>query len=82
MEDDKWFALLLHFPDGTYHVEKRQVTAEEAVTTAHDFTRRPAAVAGFIDKIQIVALSDDATVFMWEHGKGVTFPPKQDVFTR
>jgi hypothetical protein len=72
------FNVLLHFPGGSYHVEKRGVPAQEAVETAADFSRRPAAVVGFIASIQITSEDNEDTVFLWEHGKGVVFPPRPE----
>jgi hypothetical protein len=71
------FSVLIEFPgDAGCQWVARFVGAEEAVLTARDYSRRPAALAGFIARIAIID-SMDCTVFEWLYGKGVTFPPQQ-----
>jgi len=67
------FGVVLWFPDGSYHWEGKELEAEAAVKLAKECTERPAAVAGLIDKVTIVD-EDDCTNFMWEFGKGITYP--------
>ena len=43
---------------------------------AKSYTLRPAAQIGIIRKVTIVD-GDDSTCFMWEFGKGVTYPPRE-----
>lgn len=50
--------------------------AETAVKLAHSYTTRPAAMLGFISRVRIFG-EDDACVFEWVKGKGVTFPTKE-----
>ncbi len=66
------YSVWLFFPDDNYIYEKRYLTAEEAVTLAKECTERPAAKAGFIDRITITD-GGDFTCFEWQYGKGVTF---------
>lgn len=70
------FSVVLFFPDDSYHYEKRFVDAETAVSTAKDFSNRPAARIGMIKKI-IIADGGDCITFCWEYGKGITFPRKE-----
>ena len=72
----KEFSVVLWFPDGSYHYEKRFVSAEEAITTAADFIKRPAAKAGLLDKVMVTD-GGDHTNFLWEYGKGIVFPTRE-----
>jgi hypothetical protein len=59
----------------TYFTECRFVSAKEAFEVATDLPRRPfAAVLGMLARI-IITDGGDCTVWEWEKGKGVTFPP-------
>ena len=71
------FAVWIYFPDETHLLERDRLPAKEAVELAKQCTERPAASIGMIAKVQIVD-GDDFTVFMWEFGKGVTYPTKAD----
>lgn len=60
-------------PEGGYYKERDHVSSEEAVKFAIEFSRRPAAIIGMVAKIMITDGGDHA-VFVWEYGKGITFP--------
>ena len=61
------------FPDGSHERVGTGLEAEAAVHLAHSYTTRPAAKIGIIQRVTIVDPADDATVFEWTYGKGVTF---------
>ena len=68
------FNVVLFFPDGgPGHFEKSNVTVDEAMETAMDFARRPAARIGMIERI-IITDSGNSVCLEWQFGKGVTFP--------
>jgi hypothetical protein len=54
------------------------LSAEDAVKLAASYTRRPAAALGVIRKVTIVERESDDTVFEWQFGAGVTFPPCEE----
>jgi hypothetical protein len=61
---------------GKHEFVRRYVTAEEAVLAARHYTDNVACRTGIIDRV-IITDGGDFTVFQWEYGKGVTFPPKE-----
>lgn len=67
------FSVYLCFPDGSWHREREFISAKEAVELAASCSRRPAALAGFIQRI-IIADAGEEAVFEWRFGKGVIFP--------
>ena len=69
------FTVWLTFPDETVTAECRFVDAETAVNVAYRRSRSPAASIGAITQIRITD-GLDYTVFLWEQGEGVTFPPR------
>ena len=69
-----FYSVWQFFPDDFHECVARSVGAEEAVRIAHSCTTRPAAQMGIIRKV-IVTDDGDCTCFMWEHDKGVVFPP-------
>lgn len=66
------FNVVLFFPDGSHHYERRGLEAKEAVELAKQCTERPAAKIGMIERI-IITDSGDCTNFEWTYGQGVTF---------
>jgi hypothetical protein len=73
MSNGDEYSVALWFPDGSYMYEARWLSAGAAVRLAKRCTERPAAAAGFIDKVMITDGGDN-TVFLWEHNRGVVFP--------
>jgi hypothetical protein len=69
------FSVAQFFDDETYEYVRRWVTAGEAMYAARDYSRSVAARSGLIAKI-IITDGGDYTVFQWERGKGITFPPE------
>jgi hypothetical protein len=66
MTDEK-FDVWQYLPRDWHEKVGEGLSAEEAVKLAHSYTTRPAAqVLPIIEKVQIVAQADDATVFLWE----------------
>jgi hypothetical protein len=70
------FNVVQFFPDGTSEYVANSVGPEEAVKVAWSFTERPAALLGIIRRV-IITGTDDATVFEWRFGEGVTYPPRE-----
>ena len=68
------FNVVLIFANETHHYEARNLMAEAAVKLAYEVSKRPAALVGIIGKI-LITDGGDFTVFEWQFGKGVTFPP-------
>jgi hypothetical protein len=75
------FSVFWWDPQGNYHAEKRYVDAKEAVETAKSLTERPAALIGMVRKV-IITDGGDFTNFMWEYGKGLIYPPKEELDAR
>jgi hypothetical protein len=66
---------VVEFYDNGYHAcVERGLDAESAVKLAKRCADAAAATGEFVVKI-IVTDGDNYTVFEWQHGKGVTFPP-------
>jgi hypothetical protein len=69
------YSVALYFPSGDYIYERRGLSDEAAVNLAKECSERPAAKIGLIERIIITDDGDD-TVFEWQYGRGVTFPPR------
>jgi hypothetical protein len=48
------YSVVLFFPDGSYHYEQRWLSDEAAVRLAAQCANRPAALAGFIERIVVI----------------------------
>jgi len=72
------FSVFWWDPTGSYHKELGFVSAEAAMEKAISLTRRPAALIGVIRKVMITD-GGDFCVFLWEFGKGVVFPTKEEI---
>jgi len=66
------------FPDETYERVALRVGAKEAVEIAKSYTTRPAALIGIIRRV-IITDDGDHICFEWQFGKGVTFPPREQI---
>lgn len=73
---------VIFFPDETYEYVRRNVSAKEAVETAHSYCTRPAAMIGIIARI-IVTDEGDYTNFDWRWrpglktvADGIVYPPR------
>lgn len=66
------FSVCQFFADGTNEYIKRFCGPEEAVNTAKDFSTRPAAKIGIIQRL-IITDGGDFCCFEWVYGKGMTF---------
>jgi hypothetical protein len=62
------------FLDDTYEKVGEGLDGKAAVERAKDFTQRPAATVGIIQRV-IITNDGDQVVFEWQHGKGIVFPP-------
>jgi hypothetical protein len=69
------FSVAIFFPDDSYTYAQRWMTLEQAVHVAKRQTSKPAALIGMIKKV-IITDGGDHTVFEWQYGKGITYPPE------
>jgi hypothetical protein len=76
MSEDE-HSVVQFFADGTHEYVRRFVGPKEAVEAARHYTRSVAAQAGIVIKVIITDGGDD-TNFVWEYGKGVTYPPEYE----
>lgn len=60
-----------------YIYDQRNVDAAEAVAHARNLTESVGAKCGIVTKVMITD-GDDYCNFLWEHGKGVVFPTKEE----
>ena len=67
------FSVCQFFEDGTSEYVRRNVDAEEAVTTARHYTDNVAAKMGITKRV-IITDGGDFCVFEWLSGKGVVYP--------
>lgn len=67
-EAEERFSVYIFFPDGSYNCELSGAGPQEAVEKARDFSRRPAATIGIIQRI-IITDSGDLLVFEWLNEK-------------
>jgi hypothetical protein len=77
MDDGSRFAVWQWFEDDWHECLGRNLDPESAIKLAHSYTVRPAALIGIIKKVTIVDC-DDNTAFLWEFGKGVVFPSREE----
>ena len=68
------FSVCQFFQDGTYEYVCRFVSAEEAVKTA-----RRSAQTGLAARVIIID-GGDCINLEWQHGKGIVFPPKEELY--
>jgi hypothetical protein len=82
MSDERFNVVIYYGPKGDrYEFIRENVSAEEAMRTAIEWTKRPGALIGAIYQVQITD-SLDLTNFLWRHGEGVVFPKKEDLEAR
>ena len=72
------FDVWQYFEDDWHDKVGDGLSAEDAVKLAASYTRRPAALLGITRKVTIVERESDYTVFEWQFGVGVTFPPREE----
>ena len=77
MYEDERFNVYFIYPDGTHTKERSRLSAEDAVTFAHQATKRPAALIGMLKEVMITD-TGDSCVFHWKFGEGVVFPIKKE----
>jgi hypothetical protein len=75
-EKEEFFNVYLFLPNFYKEQVGSHLTAKAAMSLAASYShpQRPANVLGIIERIQIVSTTDDATVFLWEKDKGITYP--------
>jgi hypothetical protein len=78
MTTDGEFNVFWWDPAGNCHVEQQWLDAESAVRLVERMLRRPAAHFGIFKKIMITE-GHDYACFEWKHGKGITYPPKDQL---
>lgn len=69
------FSVWQFFEDESYEAVRQRVPAEEAVEAARHYSASVGAKIGTTQRVIITDDGDD-TVFEWQFGKGVTFPPE------
>ena len=62
-----------YFPDGSHEIIGDDLDARAAVYLAKDYTDRPAAQIGIIQRVTIID-GGNCIVFDWRYGEGVVFP--------
>lgn len=68
------FSVYQFFDNGMYEAVARFVSDEYAVKRAFELTKTIGAKRGIVQRI-IITDGGDLTVFEWQYGKGVVFPP-------
>ena len=69
------FSVVQFFDDDTHEYVRRRVDAQHAVETARHYCSSIGAKIGTTKRVIITDDGDD-TVFEWQFGRGVTFPPE------
>lgn len=69
------FSVYQFFPDGTSERVREFVSMEEAVEGARHYCSSVGARMGTTVRV-IITDGGDYTVFEWQYGQGVTFPPE------
>ena len=72
---DDLFSVWQFFEDETYERVRRSVPSKDAVEAAQHYCKSIGAQIGTTQRVIITDDGDD-TVFEWQFGKGVTFPPE------
>jgi hypothetical protein len=71
------FSVVVWYPNDAYEYVVRFVGAREAVEIAKRLTDSVGAATGLITKVMITD-GDDNTNFLWEHGKGLIYPSREE----
>jgi hypothetical protein len=69
------FNVCQFFANGMFEYVRRNVTAEEAVKTAHHYTNNVATKLGMTERV-IITDTGDCCCWEWKNGEGITFPPE------
>ncbi len=77
-ETEGEFSVCQFFRDGNYEYVRRWVGAEEAVMASKHYATSVGAKLGTTVRV-VITDGGDCTNLMWEFGKGVTFPKKEDL---
>ena len=72
------FSVVQFFPDDTYEYVRRFVSAKEAMEAFAHYTTCVATKLGTTVRV-IITDGGDCINFEWVRGKGITFPPTEDV---
>lgn len=72
------FSVCQFFPDETYEYVRRNVSAEEAVKAFKHYTTCVGARIGTTTRVILTDMGD-CIAMEWQHGKGITFPRKEDM---
>lgn len=72
---EELFNVVQFFPDGMYEYTDRNVDVSTAVDRALALSQTVGAKIGTTERV-IITDSGDCTVFEWQFGKGITFPPR------
>ena len=77
-EDREQFNVVQFFTDGSYEYVRRCVGGEEAVKVFKRMTETVGARIGTTVKV-IITDGGDCTNAMWEFGKGLVYPTKEEL---
>jgi hypothetical protein len=72
---DELFDVWLFYSSGYHDKAEEELPADAAVAAAKRFSESVGAKTGLLEEIRITD-SGDYCVFQWQHGKGITFPPR------
>jgi hypothetical protein len=72
------FSVCQFFKDGTHEYVCRFVSAKEAVRTARFYSNNVYARIGLTTRV-IITDGGDCINWEWQHGKGITYPPKEEI---
>ena len=77
MADDR-FAVVIFDPEGFWNYAAKDLPAKIAVDQAKKWVDMAAEHYGTkIDRV-LITDAEDFTVFLWQRGKGVVFPPREE----
>lgn len=72
------FSVCQFFANDSYTYEERYVTPEQALATFRQLTGSVGAKIGTTKRV-IITDGGDCINMEWEHGKGITYPAKEDM---
>jgi hypothetical protein len=72
------FSVCQFFEDESYEWVRTNVPAEEAVKAFQHYTNNVAVKLGVTKRV-IITDSGDCVCYEWKHGKGITFPTKEEL---
>lgn len=76
---DELFKVVVYDPEGFWHYVMLDLPAKAAVEAAKELVDLTATPFGADTQRILITDRDDNTCFLWERGKGVVFPPREEV---